>query len=358
MNIPNFDYTNILKKKLNKNIKQAKRGQVYVGFQCHQECGFCYYKSKCHEKMFDIDTIKKQIDSEYDYGIRDFEITGGEPSEHRQLKEICQYIKDKNKTSKIAVITNGGLWKCNIWNLIDEVLISYHLGKNTQYYDINMFPLGCTYDKVKKTINKANENNILIRTNTVLGTFNIQDIHDIVVDLIEFKPQIINFLPINLFDQAKNMDKFIDYFSLRKNIKREIDFIKTQLINTLIFIRYMPFCDMAGYEQHIMSNLQHIYDWFDWNVELNGTNLLNLDFQQLGSYGSTSFKTILTTRNQLYEKSIKCIKCKYQLLCDGVEKTSTHELLKYVNPIVGKIITDPMYYIGTKIQDFYYTYYI
>ena len=32
--------------------------------------------------MFDFETIKKQIDFEYAYGIRDFEITGGEPSEY------------------------------------------------------------------------------------------------------------------------------------------------------------------------------------------------------------------------------------------------------------------------------------
>jgi len=32
--------------------------------------------------MFSLDFIKKQLDFEYDYGIREFEITGGEPSEH------------------------------------------------------------------------------------------------------------------------------------------------------------------------------------------------------------------------------------------------------------------------------------
>jgi molybdenum cofactor biosynthesis enzyme MoaA len=149
-----LNFEKIIKQNLPKNIIQPRRAQAYVGFQCHQKCGFCYYKYKCNEPMFSLDYIKKQIDFEYDYGIRDFEITGGEPSEYNQLREVCQYIKQKNKNSKIAIITNGGLWKSNIWDLIDEVLVSYHLGRNCNY-NKEIFPLGCTYDKVKKTIDLA-----------------------------------------------------------------------------------------------------------------------------------------------------------------------------------------------------------
>ena len=73
--------------------------------------------------------MKKQIDFEYAYGIREFEITGGEPSEYAHLKETCEYIKKKDNACKISIITNGGLWNVDIWDLIDEVLVSYHLGK-------------------------------------------------------------------------------------------------------------------------------------------------------------------------------------------------------------------------------------
>lgn len=39
--------------------------------------------------MFDIHKVIEQIDFEYEYGIRDFEITGGEPSEFAYLREAC-----------------------------------------------------------------------------------------------------------------------------------------------------------------------------------------------------------------------------------------------------------------------------
>ena len=136
--------------------------------------------------MFNFEQIKQQIDYEYNYGIKDFEITGGEPSEYKNLRQICQYIKNKNPNSKIAIITNGGLYNCDIWDLIDEVLISYHLGKNDTSYDKQMFPNGNTFKKVQQTLVKAKESNKLIRTNTVIGTFNFNGIKCILEDLIAF----------------------------------------------------------------------------------------------------------------------------------------------------------------------------
>ena len=44
--------------------------------------------------MFSFEKIKKQIDFLNAYGVQDYEITGGEPGEHKQLEDICKYIKD------------------------------------------------------------------------------------------------------------------------------------------------------------------------------------------------------------------------------------------------------------------------
>ena len=348
----NFNLENIIYKNINfKHIIQPKRAQIYVGFQCHQQCKFCYYINRCNEPMFSLDYIKKQIDFEYEYGIRNFEITGGEPSEYNQLREVCQYIKQKNKNSKIAIITNGGLWKSNIWDLIDEVLISYHIGKNDPNINKIFFPLGHTYYKVKKTIDKANENNILIRTNTVLGTFNINNIDYIIDDLIFFKPAIINFLPVNLFDNTTDLlENTIDYNVLRPILKNSIDKLKYNLKHVFINIRYMPFCNMEGYEQHILGQLQHIYDIYDWNREIGGTNIFKLienfenNLKTLGKFGSTSIQSALNTRNIFYEKTSKCLSCKYYILCDGVEKTKSHLLVKYIQPSIGKYIKNILHF--------------
>lgn len=351
-----IDFSKTILNNLPMDIVQPRRGQIYVGFQCHQGCGFCYYKSKCSEKMFDLDFVKKQIDFEYEYGIRDFEITGGEPSEYKYLRDVCEYIKQKDKQSKIAIITNGGLFAKPVWDLIDELLVSYHLDKSPKDYNKKFFPLGSTYEKVLKCINLAKSNNVLIRTNTVIGQFNINNVPDIVSDLISFNPKIINFLPVNLFDESKEMVSEIDYVKLRPILKQQIDIIKQNLPGTLIFIRYMPFCDMEGYEQHIVGHLQHIYDWFDWNRELDGVRLLEMVDKNpqeiLGRYGSTSVKMCFDQRDYLYEKDSKCIFCKYNIICDGVEK-SNKQLLNQVVSTKGKAIKNPMFYIGDTTHQLY-----
>lgn len=109
-------------------------------------------------------------------------------------------------------------------------------------------------------------------------------------------------------------------------IKTAIDRLKTENPKTLVFVRYIPFCNMEGYEQHIVGNLQHIYDWFDWNAELCGLNILrfinrNLDthLKKLGVYGSTSISAALNEVKSLYHKSSKCMLCKYLPICDGFE---------------------------------------
>lgn len=342
--------------------QQPKRSQIYVGFQCHQHCGFCYYKDHFYEQMFDKNLVLKQIDLLLAYGITDFEITGGEPSECLDLRYYCEYIKQKLPSAKIAIITNGGLYNSNIWDLIDEVLISYHISKDEPNLDKNIFPNGHTYNKVLKTINKARETKKFIRTNTIIATFNIDNFHLIINDLLEFNPDIINFLPVNLFDDAENyMSTYINYDKVRETLKTSIDFIKTKNPNQNIFIRYMPYCNMEGYEQYIVGTFQHIYDWFDWNRELCGVFLLELlakysqdeILKQLGRFGSTSFKISMERRNEHYEKSSKCLTCKYNIICDGVEKTKTHVLIKYISPTKGKIIRDINHYLTNTTYNIY-----
>lgn len=355
-----------IRENLPRDIVQPRRAQVYVGFQCHQRCGFCYYKHKCQDKMFQLDFIKKQVDFLLEYGIIDFEISGGEPSEFGGLRSLCQYIKDKNPRSKIAVITNGGLWSSNCWDLIDEVLLSYHLGKNSTGYDQNFFPLGSTYTKAFKTQEKAHALGKLLRTNTVLGTFNLNHLQAVIDDLVKFKPKIINFLPVNLFDQAGDLAYTIDYCKLRPLLKNAIDFIKQHFPSILIFARYMPFCEMEGYEQYIVGHLQHIYDWFDWNVELSGVEYLDEIrkdggrslLKTLGRYGSTSVRRALDARSGLYQKPAKCILCKFNLLCDGIEKgINKASATKFAVPCVEPIVKNPLEFISGATEAKYHEIY-
>lgn len=215
---------------------------MYVGFKCSQQCGFCYYKSRCHEPMLSLTEIEQQVKLQLKYGIREFELTGGEPSEHPQLRDAIKSIKRMCPSSKVAVITNGGLWKSDVWDLLDEVLLSYHLGRADPAPDKSMLPLGSTWQKAVWTVQAAREHNVMVRTNTVLGSFNLSGLDCILDDLLQFKPAIVNFLPVNLFDEAAAMSKHIDYLALRPKLKAAFDKLERELPDALVFARYMPFC--------------------------------------------------------------------------------------------------------------------
>lgn len=341
----------------------AKRSQVYVGFKCNQKCAFCYHIDRITEDMFPKEYVFRQIDLLLDYGIVDFEITGGEPSECKYLRDYCLYIKTKSPKSKIAVITNGGLFASDVWDVIDEVLISYHISKNDNNINREIFPMGDTYSKVYKTLEKAKKTNKIIRINTIIATFNIDGIRYILDDILSFEPHIVNFLPLNLFDNAfKTMKEFIDYENIRVCVKKSIDYIKQHNSNIYINVRYMPLCKMEGYEKFIIGTYQHAFDFFDWNVELGGLRLLKyLDFYKtndeilkiLGSINSTTLNACSITRNLHYEKSKECMFCKYFLICDGVEKTNTQKYIKFIHPSYGKIITDINFFTKNNSEKLY-----
>lgn len=124
----------------------------------------------------------------------------------------------------------------------------------------------------------------------------------------------------------------------------------------------MPFCDMVGYEQHLVGHVQHIYDWFDWNVELGGVEYLNTIWDDadklldgLGTYGSTSLKAALQSRSYLYKKPSKCLRCKHFLICDGLEKQLPEEAAERfaVPQTDGKLERDPLKYIGDSSLQLY-----
>lgn len=308
--------------------------------------------------MFDPETVKRQVDLLLAYGIRDFEITGGEPSECADLRGHCEYIRQKSPESRIAVITNGGLHASPVWDLIDEVLLSYHLGRDASGADMRYFPRGCTYGKASKTAEKARASGKLLRVNIVVGSFNVNALSSAVDDVIGFGPAIVNFLPVNLFDGAKSQYTQIDYDTAGKAISRQLDRLDEALPSALKFVRYIPFCALPGRERHVVGTFQHIFDWFDWNVELTGVRILDLindvgALEKLGPYGSTSFAEADRYRQESYEKSAACLKCKYLYVCDGVEKSPGGQLLKYVKPCPGIFLKNANEYVGKFTGAFY-----
>jgi MoaA/NifB/PqqE/SkfB family radical SAM enzyme len=340
------------------SLLQPRRSQIYIGYKCNQSCVFCYYKSKIKGDFFPFDKIKAQIDFAIAYGITDFEITGGEPGIYPELMKVLEYIKELNPSYKIAIITNGSLldfckehseWK----DYIDEFLVSLQAVSNfEQITGVD------NVRKVLKCLELGFKNKKFIRTNTVLGSFNYKQANDILDLLRSISPNLVNLLPVNVWNDAKHLDKAIDYAKVRDIVKKAVDTFPIP-----VFARFIPFCKMEGYESHLVGNLQHIYDWFDWNPEL----LENLwlvtnpkqSLRELGEYGSTSLGAVARIQRHSYTKTILCKGCNLNYLCDGVEKTSGSILAKYIKPVTAykEPIRNFMHFIGNRTEQVYKDWY-
>lgn len=357
----NINFSNILLKNIPNTIYMPNRAQIFVGLKCSQNCGFCFYGHCKADKMFKSKYVFKQIDLELACGKTDFEFIGGEPGECNDLELYCKYIKEKSANSRISVITNGELYKLtNVWQYLDEILISYHLSRYCTNYDKRFFPMGNTYDKVEKCVKLAKKNNLILRFNILVGNFNLNDILNITDEIISFEPNIINFLTLDIQSDAADLgETYLDLNIGRHVLKCCINKIKKYNSNILTFIKFIPFCDMEGYEQHVVGKYQFAFDWFDWNRMIDGEQLIKkLDtmsneqlINEILNFRKERINILTKQLKSSYIKHDKCKECKYYLICQGL---NNDDVINNIKPVFGKYIKNPMEFIDNNIQKMYF----
>ena len=90
-----------------------KRMNTYLAIAITTYCNYqCFYCKEGGESIskeketISLQNIKRIIDNAYDEGIRNFRITGGEPTGVSYFGELVQYIMSFNNT-KVRINTNG-----------------------------------------------------------------------------------------------------------------------------------------------------------------------------------------------------------------------------------------------------------
>jgi len=283
------------------------RARLNTGTRCQANCYFCYYKDQLDVDHLDLNIIKKEADLLFDSGITQIELSGGESTIHKDFFEILDYV---SKFEHVSMLSNGiktadddFILKCYKHGL-REILFSLHGSNKEKHNKI----LGVnSFDKICKSIENANVLGMTVRINCVVDE-NFNNPEEYTKLLSRFYIKQVNFLPLNYWDDAKNLKTF-DYNL--KNVQKFIDLNHNEMD---INVRYVPLCYMKGYEEYCVSTLDHIYDLTDWNIqcfnikevqEINHENMLN---------------AALKNRLNTYTKPIECKDCEFILRCDGYEK--------------------------------------
>lgn len=91
---------------MSKNLKQCT---VVLTRACNLRCEFCYVKSAGYSEtdFIEYKDLKSIVDFCTDSEVKFMFFTGGEPLTYPYLKEILNYIKEKQHPMVVAIATNG-----------------------------------------------------------------------------------------------------------------------------------------------------------------------------------------------------------------------------------------------------------
>ena len=329
-------------KKLKQCGKMTERTRLFTGYLCNIKCKFCFYSEQKH---IDIKPrIYEQLELGKQYGIRDWDISGGEPPFLSYWFEILRDMKDM-EFRNIACITNGykfynmDFLRKSIDYGMNEILFSLH-GPTKEIHD-GLTNVQGSFDHLVKAIENAISTQIKIRLNVVVTKDNYKTLVDIAKYANNINPIAFNFLPFRIenYSDAQNV---IKYSEMVPYIKDAIDVLDERI---KISIRYVPFCLFNGYEKYIAGYLQREFDEYEWNEYtlrfFDGVR--NYPNNSLGQIDLKSDKWDLEI--DALNKSIKhacghslsCLRCRYVLVCDGIRGTYSKIFgADEFKPVLGK----------------------
>ncbi len=308
-------------RELNQCGKMTERSRLFTGYACQIKCRFCFYKDMKHVDIKHL--IYQQLEEGKKFGIKDWDISGGEPSILPYWFEILESMKEMGFRN-IACITNGYKFASSTFLLkskiagLNELLFSVH-GSTKKIHD-KMTGVKGSFSKMNEALANARYLGMKIRINIVVTKDNYKDLPNIIDFVLPLKPIAINFLPFRI-ENAADKKNAVKYSVIAPYIKQAINIINDQC---RIAIRYVPFCLFGGYEKYVAGYLQRVFDEYEWN-EYTIRKFDRVRFEKdIGVLNYESDKWELerqalhSTIKHVANHSVNCLKCKYIKVCDGI----------------------------------------
>jgi len=336
----------------------ARRGVSYPTFACNIKCCFCYYYCVSKRPHRPLDEMKDELDKfRNEYKLEYVDISGGEPTIYPHINELVEYsagiglrptiITNGQKTDTVRELINNGL---------EDLLMSIH--GSGEDCDIAMNRKGA-FKRIQETAAMMNELGFGFRTNTTLISHNYKNLPKLAEQLIEIGPRISNLILFNPHegtDWSKEgiVDFQVKYSELMPYVTETID--KLMAAGIWVNVRYLPLCQLKGYEKHVCNQHQWQWDPYEWEY-LSG---FGMDSKQISKikqtakkeklFGATTEDMIHTwiTKNKTCAKNIfldSCDKCANRDICDGIYPQYSRRFgLDEFVPTEGHLISDPLHY--------------
>lgn len=350
----------------------SERVDIRLGYRCNARCGFCYYKESLTSTRDEPSTeqVKERLRIMRRAGASEVEFTGGEPTIRRDLPELIAAARGLGYRN-ISMISNGlrladrGYAEMVVAAGANDVLFSLH-GHEDALHDRQTGVPG-SFKKILAAIGHIQALGARCRISTTVNGENVERITDIVGLEIDLGAAAIHLAVFSPVAEAGGGDSpsMVDYGSAAAAIKRAIDRHRDRLPS--LSVKYIPFCFMCGYEQHVMNLYQQSFDPDDWNyfmsqVVRRGERPLHRAIVHaaglLGAlllknpgfalrHGRRGIETLGVTRlvELLRKRRPKaCRRCRYDTVCDHVWKDYLAVFGDgAIVPVEGPKVQDPVW---------------
>lgn len=178
---------------------------IAITTHCNYQCFYCKEGGESISKKKEIipfSKLKQIIGNAYDVGIKNFRITGGEPTSVPYFGKLIEFIMEFSDT-KIRINTNGHM----ILKYID-VLVKYNERLDVVFSVDSMsenlnevhFPKFLSENVVNIT-RKLKENRISVRYNIVVTSLNECEVKELVIKAIDELNVNVKLLDLNKFSE-------------------------------------------------------------------------------------------------------------------------------------------------------------
>ena len=311
----------------------TNRGIVYTNWDCSLDCKFCYYRFKPKFQRNLRDVKADLIKAKFYYKLEWIDISGGEPTIYRHIKEVLEYCKIIGL--KVTMITNGINITKELDDLVDEWLISVHGTREVHNKCVGRD----VFDAVMKNISMIKKP---YRVNTVITKENYLNFsqHAQMIGELKHKPSRIHYIMFNPFHEFTSETE-IPFLANPKEVGHHLRMAVAMLTKCSIetVVRYLPFCFAEGFENKVCGMSQVSWDFGEWDW-CQQTNI-DANIKSVDAYYSMSRNTAIGNSILLPE----CRKCSCEFICDGMQLNylKRFDSLK-PTAIKGDKIFNPLYF--------------
>ena len=351
----------------------TKRMPLYTGTKCNIKCKFCYYYSEVNKDNNSYDEIVKELEKYKKHGVESVDITGGEPTIHKDIIKIIRKIKDMG-FKVTSLITNGialkneEIMKKLLDAGIENFVISIH-GHNPEIHD-GLTGRNGSFNDILKAMQNFDKFNIVYSINYVINKQNYQFLPEFARFVCDSGRNVctVTFLIMNpISDGEINFNSFsVRYSEAGSYIKEAVGILEAN--GHKASWKFMPLCASRDSIKQTDSIFTFFFSPYDWNYRLqimikNGFG--KYLFVLFKNFSCFTYKQLFKTPykvlrhmallneyfNEHFIKIDKCKTCRYYLVCDGISKTYLKIFGdKEFKPIPGKQFVSPVELIGKEIK--------